>query len=226
MDVTTKLADSQPSFTFQMSNLAIREEIYRKLFHLTGIIFPLGILYLGNEIMLMLVIPAFIGSITFEVMRAKVVWFDRLFTSYFGGLMRPYECAPAPRPVVFTGASWLLMGAVICCSFFTEIVAAAAFVMLVFGDATAAIVGMHFGRLRFGPRRKSVEGSVAFFVVSLIAAPLVGLPIVVVLVGALAATLAEAAGTLLDDNVMVPVAAALAMALVYETAFSYNLPVF
>jgi dolichol kinase len=94
---------------------------------------------------------------------------------------------------------------------FDHDVAIAALGFLVLGDAAAAIVGKRFGKpLYWG---KSPHGSVACFGICLaVGIPLLGSP-GLALIGALAATLAEALPSPLDDNLRVPIFSGIAMQL-------------
>ncbi len=87
----------------------------------------------------------------------------------------------------------------------------AALTFLVLGDAAAAIIGKRFGRPAYWG--KSPHGSLACFVVCLtVGWPLLG-DVRIVVVGALAATIAEALPVPMDDNMRVPIFSGLAMEL-------------
>ena len=93
-------------------------------------------------------------------------------------------------------------------------------VYLVLGDMTAAIIGISFGRLRL-PSGKSVEGSIAMWVVCLLVGTVVFWPVPLseypVVVGATVATLSELwLGGLVDDNLCVSLCGALALHLSFQ----------
>ena len=75
-------------------------------------------------------------------------------------------------------------------------------IYLIFGDIFGKIFGLAFGRHRLF--EKTLEGSLAYFSAALICAyiiqPVVGLPHIVLLIGAFAATIAELLPIGLDDN--------------------------
>src|SRR5690606_15579752 len=104
-----------------------------------------------------------------------------------------------------------------CAFFFPEPIAAAALAMLMVGDGAAAVIGRRFGRTRYPFSDKSVEGSLAFFVLGLIAAvPFgtfgeAGLSVPTLAVGAFAAALVEALPVPVNDNLRVPLVAGAAM---------------
>ena len=91
---------------------------------------------------------------------------------------------------------------------------------LVLGDMTAAIIGISFGRLRL-PSGKSVEGSIAMWVVCVLVGTVVfwhvRLSEYPVFVGASVATISELllAGWV-DDNLCIPLCSALALHLSFQ----------
>ena len=85
--------------------------------------------------------------------------------------------------------------------------------MLIIGDSASTIVGRRFGRHKLPFKDlKSVEGSIAFFVVGFLSA-LTLLPLFPSLIGALVGALTEAYSPI-DDNIPVPIISALAMTVV------------
>jgi glycerol-3-phosphate acyltransferase PlsY len=85
---------------------------------------------------------------------------------------------------------------------FEKSVAAAAAVFLIFGDLCAKFYGIYFGRTRIF--EKTLEGSLAFFTASLLAAyvisHLVPLPFFICLTGAVAAAVIELLPLGVNDN--------------------------
>jgi dolichol kinase len=79
---------------------------------------------------------------------------------------------------------------------------------IAFGDPASSMVGRFLGRHRFG--NKSLEGSLAFLIVSLAVAVMApGLAIPVKVAGAVTATVTEALSFKIDDNISVPVVSGL-----------------
>jgi glycerol-3-phosphate acyltransferase PlsY len=127
------------------------------------------------------------------------------FLRLFRSLIRPHE------EEHLLGSTHYMIAALLSVVVFDHMVAIAALGFLVLGDAAAAIVGKRFGRsLYFG---KSLHGSAACFVVCLA----VGIPLLgsagLAVIGALAATLAEALPSPLDDNLRVPIFSGIVMQL-------------
>lgn len=92
-------------------------------------------------------------------------------------------------------------------------IAYSAILLLLIGDSLSTIVGRKFGKhkLPFN-KHKSLEGSLAFFIVGFICC-LILLPPIPAFTGALAGTLTEAYSPV-DDNIPIPLVSAMIMALV------------
>lgn len=210
-------------------------EVKRKALHLGALVLPVGLLVLGRTAALFLLVPLAAVAVFCDVARQRWPWMHGFIGWVFGPIMRPEEQPAFGGPVVLNGATWMCVSAALCAALFSEPVAAAALAMLMVGDGAAAVVGRRYGRhrYRFGPasakspdsrrkpsgsRRKSLEGSAAFFVTAVLAAlPLTStlLPVPLTLrqlaFGAFAAALAEALPLPANDNVRVPLVAGLVM---------------
>lgn len=95
---------------------------------------------------------------------------------------------------------------------FDKMIAISSLTFLIIGDTVAALVGKRFGTPRYWG--KSFQGSLACLVSCLIiGAAFLDNPVVIV-AGALAATIAEALPVPMDDNMRVPIVSGLVMQLV------------
>ncbi len=206
------VSDSPPLISYSA-------ELKRKALHLGALLIPLGIVVLGREAALWLLVPFAVFAVTCDVARLRVGWMHRFITWLFAPIMRPEEQPPFGGPIVINGATWMCVSAAVCTFLFPEPIAAASLAMLMVGDGAAAVIGRRFGRTRYPFSEKSVEGSAAFFVTGLLAAlpfgaiPVPGVAVLVLTVGALTAALVEALPVPINDNVRVPVVAGAAMLL-------------
>ena len=176
-------------------------ELRRKLFHFFFGLFLIFILFYSGRINLFIFLSFFLalGSIMIVVMqkgrRIPVAdWFEETFER---------ENVRFPG----YGAFWYVVGVLLLALFLgsaDEI--AAAIVALAAGDSAATIFGIR-GRhpLHHNPR-KTLEGSMAFFVFTLPACLFVGW--IGVVLAALAA-IVESLDTPVDDNLLIPVTAIL-----------------
>jgi len=193
-------------------------EVRRKALHLGALVLPLAVLVLGRA-SLWLLVPLAALAVAGDIARVRSAWTRRWLHRWFGSLMRPEEVPPLGGPVVVNGATAMMVAAALCVALAAPAVAAAAVAMQQVGDAAAALVGRRWGRTRWRGTTKSVEGSAAFLVAALGVGALVArwpgadLPPVVILVGALAAAAAEIPRLRVNDNLVVPLTAALAMSL-------------
>lgn len=146
-------------------------------------------------------------ALAIEILRRVSPAFSTVFRDRLGSLLRPREDRR------LTGATTLAVGYTLAALVFPGAAALAGILVAGIADAVSAVVGKAFGRLRY-PGGKSVEGSVAFFlVVVLILLPL-GDPGRAALV-ALALTILEAPSLSIDDNLFLPLATGALVHVVY-----------
>jgi dolichol kinase len=95
---------------------------------------------------------------------------------------------------------------------FNIAVANAAILILLFGDSASTIIGKKWGKIKIpGQPKKTVEGSLAFFVVGL-AVALTQVSFVPAVLGVFFGALAEAYSPV-DDNIPIPLVSALVMSI-------------
>jgi len=159
--------------------------------------------------MFFILLVAFLVMLVVEFNRFWQRGFRKTFWWLFGLVLRKHELRD------FTGATYLLFAAMLCVAFFDKTIAFCAMSFLSLGDTFAAMVGINFGRRKFKRVNKSLEGSLACFAVCFVFGLLFAAQLhpIVVCVGALAATLAEMSQLPVDDNVEMPLVAAVAMTL-------------
>ena len=148
------------------------------------------------------------GGLGLDLARFRVSWLNRQFLRWLAPLLKQNE---GHR---FTGATYLVIGALLAFLFYGPEVAVPAMLFLSLGDPAAALAG----RRMPGPRvrGKSPGGTAAFVVIALVVvAALVGSGAIDyhwgLLVGALVAGLVELASVPPDDNLAVPLLAGAAM---------------
>jgi len=185
-------------------------EIYRKSFHISSLLIPIGYRYLlleNRKLTLLIVIPLTILSFIIDYFRLENISFKKFFYRFFGLMLRKHEIRN------FTGATYLMVSVVICIAFLPPQIAFVALACLAIGDSSAAIIGMPFGKRKFKGTSKSLEGSLACFVSTYIFALFFIHP-VLAFVGAISTTIAELSHIQLDDNIKIPLVAGFSMLLV------------
>ena len=125
--------------------------------------------------------------------------------------------ATKPR---LTGATFVLLSALICILLFPKVIVITAFAILIISDTAAALIGRRFGRHPF--RSKTVEGTTAFFVTASVVvalAPKIDYLATEYLIGSIAAVLGAfveaVSGDLIDDNLSIPISIGIVMWVLY-----------
>lgn len=202
-----------------VSQITFKQEMMRKLFHVTSIILPV-LLYLLNDtsIFLMVIVPLTIIVVGVELSRGYVKIIDQLFIRFFGKIMREHELQKGGNALSrLTGTSYLLLAASICLYFFPIIVTVSAFLILTISDSCAAIIGRKWGKHRF--LGKSLEGSLAFWVSAIVSVSILGIIdgqdrdyFIIALIASSIATIVEAVSGVMkiDDNFSIPISYSLA----------------
>lgn len=188
------------------THFSLRHELQRKTLHLAMIIIPIWIYVVPHRLALLGLIIATFATVAVDLLRLSDHRIRSFFTRFFRSLIRSHETEH------LLGSTHYMIAALLSVIVFDDRIAIAALTFLVLGDAAAAIVGKRFGSpLYWG---KSLEGSIACFVVCALSGVFIlGSPWIA-LAGAAAAALAEALPVPMDDNMRVPIFAGMIMQLV------------
>ena len=183
--------------------------IWRRLFHLiAGSSVPVAGIFVPEDGMVIALAVLAAGGLSLDLLRFRISWLNRVFLRWFAPLLKPEE---GHR---LTGATYMLIAALIVFYLFGTTIAVATMMFLALGDPAAALVGQRTPGPRFWG--KSPGGTAAFVAVSLLAVAVLGGTGAVdyhwgLLVGAAVAGLVELAPLPLDDNLTVPLAAGTVM---------------
>ncbi len=166
--------------------------------------------YLGKEVSLIILIPLSLSAVFIEFLRVRSELVARYVDIIFASMMRPGERPAVGAPMVINGATWVLLSATLLTLLFPIDIASVSLGLFMICDAGAALVGRRFGKHHWGASRKTIEGSIAFFVLALVGfavldfSSLFLFPMPWSILVALAATLLEVLSVRLNDNVFVP----------------------
>jgi len=191
-------------------NLGIRHELARKAIHLSSITIPLIYCHITRDLALMLLVPLFMGFLLVDLLKNVSKPVSTWYRRNFGAMLREHELSE--KSLQLNGATCITLSALLLVLLFPKILAITAFSMVAVSDTVAALAGKVFGRHRFG--HKSLEGSAAFFISSLLIVSIVpGLNLPVGIVMAITATLTEAfvfriGEFRIDDNLTIPLISA------------------
>ena len=185
-----------------------RNEVYRKLIHYALATIPICYFFFFDRTTILWILGVMTGSIIIgEILRMRFVFFRRLYKLILGKVVRIKE------DHTFTGATFSLLGTFITILIFEKYVAMFAVLVLALADSTAALVGRKLGRIPF--LGKTVEGTGAFLLIAILLAMFSPeLPRTGALLGALIATIVELLPSPMNDNIMIPLSAAITLSMV------------
>jgi len=182
----------------------------RKIYRIgAGIAFPVLYYFTPNKIIVEMLLLYLLGIMTtLEVMRyiSPNLW--RTIAEHSKGILKV-------RQGMITGTTALLIANIIVIAFFKKQVAIVSLVYMLFGDTASAIIGTKYGKVKMGD--KTLEGSLAFFITVMVIALLfsqwsgIRIHLIILIFGAIAATITEALPIEINDNLTVALAAAIVM---------------
>jgi len=178
-------------------------EYKRKLIHLFNLAIPFGYLYVFPEkwVFVKLLSILMVLFIIFDILRHKVAWVKSLFSLFIDSMLRSHE-----QEGKLTGATWVMIGAVISIILFSKPVAIIALIFMSLGDTAAGLIGQRYGKHKIW--NKSWEGFFGgLFVCIIIGMNYSLLPLTISLSGAVAAMVMEILPIPLDDNFKIPLGA-------------------
>ena len=178
-------------------------EYKRKLIHLFNLAIPFSYLYVFPEkwVFVKLLSILMVLFIIFDILRHKVAWVKSLFSLFIDSMLRSHE-----QEGKLTGATWVMIGAVISIILFSKPVAIIALIFMSLGDTAAGLIGQRYGKHKIW--NKSWEGFFGgLFVCIIIGMNYSLLPMTISLSGAVAAMVMEILPIPLDDNFKIPLGA-------------------
>lgn len=149
--------------------MPIKQELYRKLFHILLFIIPVLFIKLGKNDFLRIFIPISASIIMLDYYRCRSDKLNNIASKVFKIIMRDTEI----NQKKLSGMSWVFGGALINFLIFDAIIAVTGFCILIFADAMAAIIGKSIKSRQF--YEKSRAGSLAFFATSVLVILISGL---------------------------------------------------
>jgi len=187
--------------TFSGYEMISGVEIKRKIVHLATLILPIGYALTSEEIVLLFLLPFFLCYLFVDLLRHFHSGIASLFQKYFfGRVLREEE----KRNLM--GSTYFLFSSLLTILLFPKSIAIASLLILTLSDTAGALVGKWIGKVRIF--RKTLEGSMAFFLSSLVI--VWSYPQLNHLTGSLAAlgaTLIEVLPIPVDDNLTIPIVA-------------------
>lgn len=144
-----------------MNNLHF--ELSRKTFHIMGLLCPLIYVFMPKSIAITLTTLAAAFVVYVDIYRHSNSFIGHWVRFFLGNIMRQEEISTKK----LASCSWMFLGIAISCIFFTKNIAIFSWIILFVCDSAAAIVGSKYGS-NFIVDKKTVEGSFAFFILTII----------------------------------------------------------
>ena len=143
-----------------------RKEVYRKGIHLSSLWIPALIYFGGTFIASLCFLSLMLGELLLEYGNYKKWrWARVIFTLPFAFALRNKE--RQHKHFTLTGGFYVLSSSLICTLLFSNIIASIAITVMLISDTSAALIGKALGQRKIY-QEKTLEGTVAFFVSSLI----------------------------------------------------------
>ena len=135
-----------------------RQEVLRKMVHLSSIWMPVALFYLPRMFNVIMFGTFAVLNVIIEIaVFRQVPYVTPLYKKLFGKMARESK----PGVFRFSGAPPMYASACLTALCFSPRVASCAFTILILSDTSAALIGRRWGRHRFF-NGKSLEGSLAF----------------------------------------------------------------
>jgi dolichol kinase len=176
-------------------------EIKRKIVHLATLIIPVGYVLTSEKTVLFFLLPFFLCYLSVDLLRHFHSGMASLFQKYFFGRVLREE-----EKQNLMGSTYFLFSSLLTILLFPKPIAIASLLILILSDTAGALVGKWIGKVPIF--RKTLEGSMAFFLSSLLI--VWSYPQLNRFSGSLAAlgaTLIEVLPIKVDDNLTIPIVA-------------------
>lgn len=148
------------------SNKSLKKEIKRKMIHLSSLWIPLVVYILPSSLSVLFFSFLFLINTLLEYGNYKKwAWARLVFGKLFTQTLRSKEINK--QYFQFSGSLYILLAAVSCSMLFSKQIAVIALTIMLISDTSAAIFGKLYGSRKIHGQ-KSLEGTTAFFISSLI----------------------------------------------------------
>lgn len=201
-----------------VKQIPYQSEIARKSIHLAAVLIPIVYLNVEHWVGILILIWMTVVSVSIDLLIRYHEPTRRVLLGLVGPIMRTHELSR--ERLLLTGASWVLISALLTMAVFPKSVAVTAFTVLIVSDTFAALVGRRIQGPGF--LDKSLIGTVTFVVTAWAVVVVYGAMyemswtfFVCGFVGGVVAGIIEAASTRLklDDNLSIPFSMSLTMCL-------------
>ena len=138
--------------------LTYKQEVYRKIHHLSSLFIPLIMYYLSDSSSLLFISGCLLLALLIDFGRNKVLFIKKIFNYTLKPVTRSYETN-------FLSASYMIISFFFITLFFETSIIITAMILSIVADTTAALFGMKIGKVKLF-YSKTLEGSYIFFLTS------------------------------------------------------------
>jgi len=196
-----------------------KAELLRKSIHLLSISIAVVYYFETRELALTILIPLTLISLILDLARYFSPTYKNFLYSIVGFMLREHEINS--KRIILSGATYVLIAALVTVLLFPKAFVLLGIAVLIFGDIFAALIGRKFGRHKF--LFKSLEGTMSFFVFGsliMLVTPKIEGSLTEYLIGfaavAVAGIIENVSYGWADDNLTVPIAVCVTMAILYS----------
>jgi len=202
-----------------MPQISYKDELQRKLIHLSSLIIPIIYYIYDKETILTLLIPYCLIVLSVEAFREYIPVLNKLYLLFFSSILREHELKK--KKFSLSGASTLLISSVFCIYFFSKETAITAISILIISDTCAALIGRKWGKHKL--HTKSYEGTISFIISAICiviyissALELSNSFLIAGIVAAFTSAIAELYSKTLkiDDNITIPITISVTISLI------------
>ena len=196
--------------------LTLKQEILRKTVHLLNSIIVLIFYLYGKETTLYILIPISIGFVIIDLLRINTRYISRIYNYFFEYITREEENKK------LTGASYVFIAYSLIILFFDREIAIPSLLIMSISDSLAALIGKKYGLMHIGT--KTIEGSLTFFISSIIIITFSSLNIYIGIICCVITTFVELfTPKEIDDNLLIPFCFAIFYLLIFNTSIYLNI---
>lgn len=201
-------------------NISIVNELKRKSIHLSSVVIPLTYYFTDRKIMLNALALIFIVMVLIDIFRYRNGFVKKFYNRFFKNILRVHESVE--NKIFFTGGTYIVLAFLLCVLFFERNIAILSMLIIIFCDTAAALVGKLFGKHYI--KSKTIEGSIAFFIVGMILFFFTMMPdnssgIMIGITAIFLTTLFELIPLKIDDNIVIPMFFGITYSLLSKTDF-------
>lgn len=195
--------------TENIKKISYKQEIYRKMIHITSLSIPYAFYYMDNHLFLYILISISAVFVISDILSKRNSTINFLVEKFFGKILRKHEHLDKFQ---LNGASWVLISASLIFLIFPENIALISFTILIISDTAAALIGRKFGKHKV--LKKSWEGTITFFITafaviifyinlfSLLSSIYIIIALITAFIGAYIELISKDIGV--DDNISIP----------------------